>query len=211
MRKRCEVLNNPYIIDYKKDTDKNIIGEMVIAMERDSQEFKAKILVGEIPPEGLSLYFEDMPGLLRGLDDCWSKGPIKGEVFIFRSGKKVEINGKVEAGLELLCHRCLTHYDSKVCAEFHYTFLEPPVWKKDEEIHLSPEDIEVSYYDGEEIELSDIFREQILLQLPMRQLCKEDCKGICPGCGADLNKEPCRCQETPVEGPFAILRKIKIS
>ncbi len=204
-------MNNLYIIDYKKNLNKNIVGEMVIAMEQDSQNFKAKVLINDIPPEGLSLYYEDMPGLLDGLDDCWASGPIKGEVFIFRSGKKIEITGKVEAALELLCHRCLAHYDSSVSVKFHYTFLEPPSWKKDEEIKLSPEDIEISYYNGEEIELSDIFREQILLQLPMRQLCKEDCKGICPGCGADLNTEPCRCKDTSEEGPFAILKKIKIS
>ncbi len=181
-----------------------------MAGKSSKQPFEAKVSIKDIPPEGLTLSYEDMPGLLMDQTECSANGPIKANVTIRNKGKKIELYGSIEASLRLRCHRCLNYYINQIIERFHYIFMESPKWHKDEDIQLDKEDIEISYYTDDYIDLSGIFREQILLQLPMRQLCTEDCKGLCPGCGADLNTESCRCQRAPNKGPFSILTQLKI-
>jgi uncharacterized protein len=68
----------------------------------------------------------------------------------------------------------------------------------------------VDYYTGEVVNLENILREQVLLTLPLKPLCSETCQGICPRCGADLNRETCQCSEEESDSPFAILKNIKL-
>ncbi|HQP29583.1 MAG TPA: DUF177 domain-containing protein, partial [Syntrophales bacterium] len=60
------------------------------------------------------------------------------------------------------------------------------------------------------LDLDPIVYEQILLQIPLKILCREDCRGLCPHCGANLNDGPCRCPEEAVDGRFSALKKLKI-
>ena len=75
---------------------------------------------------------------------------------------------------------------------------------------LSPDDLDLDYYTGEIVDLESILREQIILMLPLKPLCDESCKGLCPHCGADLNLETCTCPADAVDSPFARLAKLKI-
>jgi uncharacterized protein len=75
---------------------------------------------------------------------------------------------------------------------------------------LRPEDLGLSYYSGDEINLDPLVREQVLLALPTRPLCAEDCRGLCGGCGADLNSEDCRCSGETKDSRTAIFRTLRI-
>ena len=75
---------------------------------------------------------------------------------------------------------------------------------------LSPDDLDLDYYTGEIVDLESILREQIILMLPLKPLCDETCKGLCPHCGANLNHETCTCSTDAVDSPFARLAKLKI-
>ncbi len=80
---------------------------------------------------------------------------------------------------------------------------------KEEEIELSVDDLEFSFYHHEEIDLAEIISEEIDLALPMRFLCSEACQGLCPTCGANLNQQTCQCPPTESLSPFSVLKEIK--
>ncbi len=76
---------------------------------------------------------------------------------------------------------------------------------------MSPDDLDLDYYTGETVDLESLLREQIILMMPLKPLCDEDCKGLCPRCGANLNREACTCSSRRiVNSPFAVLAKLKI-
>ncbi len=176
-------------------------------MIRDLKGFKDTVRVEDISEEeGMHLVFEDMPGLLSDIDEYRVRSPIVGEVFLCRVNRDVHLRGEVRASIRLICHRCLESYIQKIHTTFSYILV--PSLPGIRKIALDTEDMETSTYDGVEIQLGKIFREQILLQIPMRHLCKEDCKGICPGCGANLNREECRCQKESLDSQFSPLKRL---
>jgi uncharacterized protein len=177
-------------------------------MTKKIKEFRNTILVKDIPEDGLHLIFEDMPGLLSEIEECRIEGPAKGKVFLHRVDGDVHLKGKVAALIVLKCDRCLEEYNNKIDTSFFYEFVPGQLIDRKKEIALDSEDMEVSFYNRAEIHIGEIFREQILLQIPMRHLCSEGCKGICPGCGADLNREECRCQKETLEDPFSVLKEL---
>jgi uncharacterized protein len=96
-----------------------------------------------------------------------------------------------------------------VAADFDL-LLEPgpePVIPEEE---LTAEELDLDFYQGDVIDLEKYLREQILLMVPLKPLCAETCKGLCPRCGADLNHEPCRCEAEQTTSPLAAaLAKLK--
>ncbi|OPL13160.1 MAG: hypothetical protein AVO38_14075 [delta proteobacterium ML8_D] len=162
--------------------------------------------VEDIPENGLHLIFEDISGVLAETEECRIQDTAKGEVFLQRVDGDVHVNGNVAAMISIRCDRCLEEYNQKIDTSFFYTLVPSQSLEGKKEIALDKEDMEVSFYDGAEIQIGEIFREQILLQIPMRHVCREDCKGICSGCGADLNIEKCRCRSEILDNPFSVLK-----
>ncbi len=179
-------------------------------MTKEIEIFRETILVEDIPEDGLFKTYDDMPGLLDDVEDCTAVKPITGKAELHKMNKGVYVTGEVSTTLGLRCHRCLGGYQTAVKSEFSYVLLTRSAHDLKEQIELKTEDMETSYFDGVEVPLSEFFREQILLQLPMKHLCKQDCKGLCPLCGADLNKEKCRCLPKEVDSPFAVLKKLQV-
>ncbi len=81
--------------------------------------------------------------------------------------------------------------------------------KDEDDIDEQPDDY-YETYSGEKIDLSEFLKEQIVLSLPYKLLCKEDCKGLCPKCGTNLNIEKCNCKNNWEDSKFAVLRNIKV-
>ena len=96
-----------------------------------------------------------------------------------------------------------------MAADFDLLLVPAPVAAAAEE-ELSAADLDLDYYTGEVVDLQTILKEQIILMLPIKPLCEEVCKGLCPRCGANLNRETCHCQPESVNSPFADLAKLKI-
>jgi len=65
---------------------------------------------------------------------------------------------------------------------------------KDIELELEKEELDTHYYEGEELDLNEILQEEIVLNIPMRAVCKEDCKGLCERCGGNRNLGECKCE-----------------
>jgi len=96
--------------------------------------------------------------------------------------------------LQLTCGRCVESYDAPADADFDLLLVPGPGPAGGEE-ELSGPDLDLDYYLGETLDLEAVIREQIILMVPLKPLCAEDCKGICPRCGAVLNREYCSCKK----------------
>ncbi|RLB15760.1 MAG: hypothetical protein DRG63_06355 [Deltaproteobacteria bacterium] len=148
----------------------------------------------------------DIPGdQIQGLDK-----PLEVRITIERIGSRFAVNGSLNTGLLLQCDRCLDIFHQDLTCEFQ-VYLEsvPDDWEPDEEVELLEEEMGVDLIRGEEVELEDIIREQIYLSLPMKILCKEDCQGLCPVCGANRNRQPCCCQVVQGHPAFQKLKALK--
>lgn len=129
-------------------------------------------------------------------------GEARLELKVKRAGERFHLRGRLEADMEIACDRCLGAFTVAVRPEFDY-YLVPrrPVeeWAEVEIDETARREVEV---DRLELDLLHLAREQVRLGLPMKALCREDCRGLCSGCGADLNREACRCDvETGGERP----------
>ncbi|HZQ69455.1 MAG TPA: DUF177 domain-containing protein [Terriglobales bacterium] len=114
--------------------------------------------------------------------------------------KDIRLNGTVATSIELACARCLEPVVQDVNRSFDLLYRPLGSDAGKEEISVTQADAEIGYYEGKGLQLEDSLREQVILALPLRALCREDCKGLCPQCGMNLNAEQCSCAE-PVQDP----------
>ena len=120
-----------------------------------------------------------------------------------------DVKGKIEAGLEIECTRCLQKIDKKFEIPFEAAFVAPENYTQAKEAELRAEDLDVSVIEGNEIDLTELVREQILLNLPEQIFCREDCKGLCEKCGANRNLINCNCLEVEIDPRWAALKNLR--
>lgn len=101
--------------------------------------------------------------------------------------------GSVVSTLELACSRCLETMTLPVAVQFDLRYLPVARAEAEAEREVDAEDLETSYYRNDEIDLNELLREQFYLALPMKPLCREDCRGLCSQCGTNLNTGACDC------------------
>ncbi|MDH4227411.1 MAG: DUF177 domain-containing protein [Deltaproteobacteria bacterium] len=169
-----------------------------------------KIKVEDINAEGLVLdeTFEPsrFTAVLEGTD-VELQVPLKATLELRRMGPLIEVNGSIETtGAAALCSRCLKKYSFDVKAVFRSRLIHGSDGGAREK-ELTGDDLEVSYFEGEEIETFDVIAEQLSLELPVKPLCVAACKGLCPYCGADLNAKECDCLKKEKTDPR--LEKLK--
>ena len=121
-----------------------------------------------------------------------------------RKNDEVRVSGSLQTSVELRCDRCLGPVPTPVDVDFVANFVRPgDAVAEAKELH--DEDLEVSVYDGDSVDLDELVREQILLALPARQLCRDDCRGLCPACRKNLNTESCDCARHETDPRWAAL------
>lgn len=168
------------------------------------------IAVGQInEDEGLHVHHLYPEGELelRG-SDSRLKGPAELDLRANRSGSRVDLVGSLKAQVEFDCDRCLNPVVVTVDQEVDLLYLPVPSRPR-EETELGPDDLEVAFYRDQSIDLDDMAQEQIELALPMARLCAQDCRGLCPECGADLNHGACDCAAKTSDMRWANLEKFK--
>jgi uncharacterized protein len=126
-----------------------------------------------------------------------------------RAGKEVFVSGHVETRVQVECDRCLKPVELPVSADFALEYITGAEYESSSVAALSEEEMSVSVFDGEAIDVDEIVKEQILLAVPARRLCREDCKGMCPECGIDLNTGRCNCAAEDVDPRWAALQSLK--
>ncbi|MDP4858084.1 MAG: DUF177 domain-containing protein [Desulfobacterales bacterium] len=179
-----------------------------------------RVNVNDIGDGGIGLTFEEsaesFPSLLeisRG-GECVFLMPLTIDLRIRRIGQLFEATGRFETRVRLLCSRCLADYETPLAADFILSFSREQPEAADPsqhaEIELGAEEIGLILFHGEEIDLRDAVQEEVLMAVPMKTLCRPECKGLCPQCGTDLNQDDCGCERKTINPKFAVLKGLKL-
>ena len=124
------------------------------------------------------------------------------------AGNEVFVNGHVETRAQVECDRCLKRVELPVSADFVLEYITGSEYESSPAAELTEAEMSVSVFDGEAIDVDEIVKEQVLLAVPTRMLCREDCKGICPECGTDLNTGECACKKDDIDPRWAALKNL---
>ena len=141
----------------------------------------------------------------------------KADLELYTEGAHVFAVGTFKGHLHVACSRCVSDTKLEIDDKVRVTFLpkhelpdqDEPASADDEGAELNEEDIDLFPYEGEHVDLEPLFREEFVLAIPYAPLCREDCKGLCPQCGTDLNAGTCSC-EPPIDPRLAALKGLKI-
>jgi len=144
-------------------------------------------------------------------------GQVDLELYGEDGGDSVFAQGTVSGQVTVACSRCLgpavVGFDERIRVTFLPGHAMPaaPDQAPDggDEVELAADDLDLFPYDGETVDLEPLVREQFVLSVPFAPLCKDDCAGLCPQCGADRNLAPCSCQR-PVDPRLAALAGLKL-
>lgn len=126
-----------------------------------------------------------------------------------RSDHEVRLQGRINARAEIDCDRCLKQVVVPVETDFDVTYVPAADYVETEAAELQAEDMGLSVYEDGAIDLDELVREQVLLALPTRALCGEDCKGLCPVCGANRNENPCECESKEIDPRWSELKNLR--
>jgi len=173
-----------------------------------------KINVMNIPEEGLSVQFfkeKTWAGQIFAEEENpdFSLDGIDVSVTLKRIRQTLYLEGRLCTEVEMGCSRCLEAARLPISAPFKY-ILTPTQAEQQEEQELSAEDLDSVYYQDDLIDLDPLIIEQVMLQLPMKVLCRENCRGLCPHCGINLNQHSCQCHDESIDSRLAILKKLKV-
>ena len=161
----------------------------------------------QFPPEAI-----DLGPDVRQAEPLHASG--RAELVEEHRGKKgvladIRLVGEVAAHLELKCARCLEPVARQVAASFDLLYRPLGSDAGVDEREVGVTEAEVGYYTGEGLLLEDVLREQVLLVLPLKAVCREECKGLCPRCGRNLNLEACACTAPEPDPRWSELKNLK--
>ena len=177
-----------------------------------------RIHLDQIEENGLSLAYsepaETFPVLAELIqnEECEFTKPVDINLQVNRVSDMVNVTGDLKTTVRLACDRCLGEFNAELESDFSLTYsrdFEEAPEEDGDELELSPEEMGMMPIRGEEIDFREGVQEQVILAFPLQALCSNDCKGLCPQCGTDLNKAECTCSKVVPAGKFAALRKLK--
>jgi len=166
--------------------------------------------VAKIRESHLRIDRTDEPSVFGTDEDYRILEPVHLVADLRKDHEKVRIAGRVDTTLELECSRCLEGFRVAVHAPFDLLFLPAASEPALPEQEIEDDDLGTSYYRDGVIDLADVVREQLSLSLPMKPLCQEGCRGLCPECGTNLNSGACDCAprwEDPRLAPLKALTR----
>jgi uncharacterized protein len=173
--------------------------------------------VEDIAEQGLDLLFSDP-------EDEWNRYLKEMPVLQFSVNSRVEVNiglkvsggavhvhGWLQTGLDLQCCRCLGNFAYPLASQIDVTLIPETDLALEEEVELEKQDLEAIFFSGDEVDLSGLIREQIILNVPFKALCHEECRGLCSRCGANQNDGECGCEVETRVSVFDALKDIKLN
>jgi uncharacterized protein len=175
---------------------------IVSELEREPVEYDLRLEPGAV----------DLGGEAEQVGSLGAKG--RAEVIHEHRGPReivadIRLKGDFQGSFQVPCARCVEPVQIPLAAEFDLIFRPLGVDAGAAERSISAPETEIGYYQGDSLALEDVLREQVLLSLPVRTLCKEDCKGLCPRCGANRNNQPCTCEEGPSDPRWEALAGLR--
>src|SRR5574344_1595440 len=149
----------------------------------------SKELAYEVTPEELEISSKDLEVV----------GPVRFTGTITNAGDVLLLQGKVTATVKRVCGRCLEEFTATSTAE---------VLEKYYPAGTVATEADALVYEGDLVDVAAALRESLVLAEPLQVLCKEDCKGLCPVCGANRNLHPCTCDTTRLDPRFSALKEL---
>lgn len=122
--------------------------------------------------------------------------------------RSAKVSGRVQSRVQVECDRCLKPVEVPVDSRFKLEYVTADEYKSQQDAELSVEDLDLTIFDGEVIDVDALIAEELLLAVPDHLLCKDDCKGICPVCGSDRNAADCGCDTSEVDPRWAGLKEL---
>jgi uncharacterized protein len=126
------------------------------------------------------------------------------------TGGEVRVHGRIRTDLETECDRCLGRASFQIDAPFDLFYRALETAAHEQEVAIDEGEAEMGFYELPGLQLEDIVREQVLLQLPMQRVCGDTCKGICPICGANRNETDCTCQPPSGDDRWMVLKDLHV-
>lgn len=142
--------------------------------------------------------------------ECKFLSPVTVSLSVTREFDHIRVQGNVGTTVGLTCSRCLSEFSSELSSAFTIFYTKAVADQPEDEVELGEQDLISATYSGDEIDFADEIAEQILLELPYKPLCIEECKGLCTSCGADLNSSDCSCSRNAVSMAFSSLKGLKV-
>ncbi len=170
-------------------------------------ESKERLIDCELPSDVVSDALGDM-------DVDVAHSSIRFSAVVSKQNAMALCVGKIQGAVRLPCQRCLGPADVSVDQPLHTVFVPPTTKTESTEQTASDEDdeddLDYAHHDGETVDLAPILREHLILTIPITVYCKESCRGLCAGCGADRNEGDCSCPPAEKLSPFSALRELKL-
>ncbi len=167
---------------------------------------------GELEQE-YSCSLSDFSDLIDIADDGGPKfsEPLQFQLRFQRTGQFVEVDGHLDAEVELKCGRCLLDFKQSLAESFALTFVpQRKDHETEEEVELKTGELGLIPYENDILELQEPLQEQLLMAVPISPVCKKSCRGLCPECGIDLNAVKCDCTRKPFNNKFNVLASIDV-
>lgn len=161
-----------------------------------------KVLLADIPDEGLVVDVREKP---EG-DDVPLVSPLEAHLELKKAGEEVFVQGVLRADVDLVCSRCLKNIRKSLEIPLNASF-HPMPQLGTERHELKKDEMDLDFYKGDEIDLGDLLKEQVLLHMEIKPLCDENCRGLCPQCGKDLNTGECLCTGRATDPRLEVLKK----
>ncbi|NTW88215.1 MAG: DUF177 domain-containing protein [Desulfobulbaceae bacterium] len=172
-----------------------------------------KLHFSDIPDEGLHLsiddatWFPEIEAIRRTNPETY--------VILTRSDERVFVEGSIRVTLAYQCDRCLEEFNCLQEISFRLLVEMAEAERGNSELpdieyEYDPSQIEILYCENRLIDLGELLSQQVLLAIPLKNLCRDDCRGICERCGVDLNAELCSCKNHSDSSPFASLKKFRV-
>jgi uncharacterized protein len=161
------------------------------------------IKVSDIEEEGLTVDGATLPSAPFS-DPAWRLDDLS--LRLERDGLDVVVRGEIRATVPQTCGRCLEAFGARVRAGVDVRVVPRPATA--DNVELAADDLDVEFYTKDELDLGVLIETEATLALPMKPLCREDCRGLCPVCGGNRNVAACGCQDRAPDPRLAVLRDL---
>jgi uncharacterized protein len=178
-----------------------------------------KFTVAELDQEAVDFDESLAPGMIDFVEEMRQVGPLHaaGRADLLKEHRgpqeivaDIRVRAALQTQMEVPCARCLEPVVEAVDTTFDLLFRPTGVDNDGVDRSITASETEIGYYEGDGLLLEDVLREQVLLALPAKVLCSEDCKGLCAECGRNRNTDPCTCATTPADPRWAALQALDL-
>ena len=161
--------------------------------------------IHELERDRLVFAEELPPGRIDLGEEVSQAEPLQAEGLAELVASEIHLQGHLRTAVEVSCARCLEPVRQRVDKEFDLYYRPVKTIARNEEVQIDGAELEIGFYHGNGLLLEDVLKEQVLLDLPMKLLCRPDCQGLCPQCGEDRNLVACDCSPEAGDSRWAPL------